>query len=120
MWRGLIILLLLFIFISCTSSEEDNIVVKEREKRPIYIYSGIPGYNITNFRVGDSLLFSRLCYGADTVIGLDFTGEISFYLESESGERIQITKDFSDSNYWNISPKALDLYPITFDATVIE
>lgn len=116
MWRGLIILLLLFI--SCTSSEEDNIVIKE--KKPIYIYSGIPGYDITDFRVGDSLLFSRLCYGVDTVIGLDFTGEISFYLESESGERIQIAKDFSDSNYWNISPKALDLYPITFDATVIE
>lgn len=115
MWRGLIILLLLFI-----SCEEDNIVVKEKEYRPIYIYSGIPGYDITDFRVGDSLLFSRLCYGVDTVIGLDFTGEISFYLESESGERIQIAKDFSDSNYWNISPKALDLRPITFDATVIE
>ena len=115
MWRGLIILLLLFI-----SCEEDNIVVKEKEKRPIYIYSGIPGYDITDFRVGDSLLFSRLCYGVDTVIGLDFTGEISFYLESESGERIQIAKDFSDSNYWNISPEALDLRPITFDATVIE
>ena len=116
MWRGLIILLLLFI--SC--EEDNNIVVKEKEYRPIYIYSGIPGYDITDFRVGDSLLFSRLCYGVDTVIGLDFTGEISFYLESESGERIQITKDFSDSNYWNISPKALDLRPITFDATIIE
>lgn len=93
--------------------------INGKDTKSIYIYSGIPEYDIVDFKICDSLFFTKLCYECDTVISTILIGDVSFYLESNLSERIHISTQFSGT-YWNITPKALGLVPITFDAQIIE
>lgn len=96
--------------IEYTNTKEENMKLEYDSSRIIYIHSGVPGYDVVDFKISDSMIFAKLPYECDTtaVLNTNLTGVSSFYLQSYSLERIFINKYFS-GNYWNITPKSLGL-----------